>query len=253
MTDRPDTHLSAPRIERIRHDLRRRELTVADAMRLTPSMIRLTLTGQELGGFASAGFDDHLKLFVPAGEEVAMRDYTPRHYDPVLRQLIVDVVDHPGGPAADWARTAKAGDSVTIGGPRGSKVITGDITHWLLIGDESALPAIGRQIEELGPDMRVTAIVAVPSAQDEQTFEARADLAIIWVHRPAHLAHDPLPLMDAVNAADISAGTFAWIAAEATVARAMRDRLVERGLPREWTAAAGYWLHGSADSAEKAI
>jgi len=253
MTDIRDTHAPAPRIERIRHDLRRRELTVADAVRLTPSMIRLTLTGAELDGFVSAGFDDHLKLFVPSGDGMVMRDYTPRRHDPVLRQLIVDVVDHPGGPAADWARSVKVGNTATIGGPRGSKVIGGDITHWLLIGDETALPAIGRQIEELGPDMRVTAIVAVPSGRDEQTFSTRADLVVHWVHRPAHLSHDPLPLQAIVDAADIPAGTFAWIAAEANVARAMRDRLVARGLPREWTAAAGYWLHGTADSSEKAI
>ncbi len=60
-------------------------------------------------------------------------------------------------------------------------------------------------------------------------------------------------LQAAVDAAEIPPGTFAWIAAEANVARAMRDRLVDRGLPREWTAAAGYWLHGSADSPDKAL
>jgi NADPH-dependent ferric siderophore reductase len=36
------------------------------------------------------------------------------------------------------------GDAIRIGGPRGSQVIEGPIAHWLLVGDETALPAIGR-------------------------------------------------------------------------------------------------------------
>ncbi len=129
-----------PRITRQRHDLVRRSLTVARSTRLTPKMIRLALTGPELKGFTSTAPDDHFKLFVSDGQGgSAGRDYTPRAFDDDA--LIVDVFDHPGGPAADWARAARPGDTVTIGGPRGSVVIEGDIDHWLLIGDETALPA----------------------------------------------------------------------------------------------------------------
>ncbi|MDB6452830.1 siderophore-interacting protein [Falsirhodobacter sp. 20TX0035] len=238
-----------PRIDRIRHDTRRRTLTVARTERLTPHMIRLTLAGPDLEGFHSAGFDDHIKLFVPKDGGEAMRDYTPRRFGP--EGLVVDVVDHPGGPAADWARTAVAGDTLTIGGPRGSKVIGGPIDHWLLVGDETALPAIGRRIEEAPAGTAITAIVAVPSAADEQVFETKAALSIRWVHRDAAESHRAEPMMAALEAVTLPPRTFAWIAAEAGVARALRDRLVERGLPREWTAAAGYWLRGVADSAVK--
>lgn len=238
-----------PRIERIRHDTRRRTLTIARTDRLTPHMIRLTLTGPDLEGFVSAGFDDHIKLFIPQEGGEAMRDYTPRRFGP--EGLTVDVVDHPGGPAADWARAAVAGDAVTIGGPRGSRVIDGPIHHWLLIGDETALPAIGRKIEEAPAGCAITAVVAVPSAADEQVFETAAAVSLHWVHRDAAEAHRPEPMMTALEGIALPDRTFAWVAAEAGVARALRDRLVERGLPRAWTAAAGYWLRGVADTAVK--
>lgn len=242
-----------PTITRQRHETRRRELTVLATERLTPVMIRLTLSGPELDGFISTGFDDHLKLIVPDGAEPAMRDYTPRRHDPAARTLTVDVVDHPGGPAADWARQCRPGDRATIGGPRGSKIIGGDIAHWLLIGDETALPAIGRQIEESGPGIRITAIIAVPGAQDEQVFRTAADLTVHWVHRPLTEAHDPAPLLAALDGVDLPSRTFAWIAAEADAARALRDRLLERGHPLTWLAAAGYWTRGAADTAVKSL
>lgn len=105
----------APRIIRQRHDLVRRTLSVTRAERLTPRMIRLALSGPELQGFVSGAPDDHFKLFVPdAGGESVGRDYTPRHNDG--QELIVDVYDHPGGPAADWARDVRVGDTAHIGG-----------------------------------------------------------------------------------------------------------------------------------------
>lgn len=253
MIDKTPMPDDAPQITRIRHETRRRDLEIVEIKRLTPCMIRLTVAGPELEGFASAGFDDHIKLFVPDGAEGAMRDYTPRHYDAALGQLVIDVVDHVGGPAADWARTASVGDRAIIGGPRGSKVIGGNIDHWVLIGDETALPAIGRQIEALPHGTRVTAIIAVPSAADEQRFESQADVSLRWIHRPMAMSHDCSVFDDAIYEADLPTGTFAWIAAEANVARAVRDRLLARGLPLSWLTAAGYWLHGSADGAVKPL
>ena len=72
-----------PRIDRQRHETRRRTLTVQAREQITPNMLRLTLGGPELEGFVSAAPDDHIKVFAPdeTGATV-MRDYTPRRYDP---------------------------------------------------------------------------------------------------------------------------------------------------------------------------
>ncbi|GHF72721.1 siderophore-interacting protein [Seohaeicola zhoushanensis] len=253
MTDQ-STDIAHPEIRRMRHELKRRSLTVERVERLTPHMIRVHLTGADLAGFVSAAFDDHLKVFLPRdGAEPDRRDYTPRRYDAAANRLLLDFVDHDAGPAAEWARGAQAGDTLEIAGPRGSAVIAGDIAQWLLIGDETALPAIGRQVEELRQGPRVTSIVAVPGPADEQRFESAAEHRALWLHRPAAQATDPAPYLAALDGIDIAPGTFVWIAAEAGVARAIRDHLTARGHPLSWLKAAGYWIAGQADASDKSL
>ena len=250
----PAAEDAPPQIRRIRHELRRRSLTVADTVQLSPHMIRLTLTGADLADFVSLGADDHLKVILPqAGPEEARRDYTPRRFDPALHELVLDFVDHPGGPAADFARELRVGDSVTVAGPRGSAVVEGDIAHWLLIGDETALPAIGRRIEDLPAGTAVTSLVAVPGTADEQALSTAADWRGIWVHRPLSAAADPGPLLAALAGIDLPARCYVWLAAEAGVARALRDALLTRGHPKTWMKASGYWTAGRADASEKTL
>jgi NADPH-dependent ferric siderophore reductase len=247
-----DQTADAPRIVRTRHALRRRSLTVAASEKLTPHMIRLTLQGADLHDFTSTAPDDHMKLILQGdGDSPQMRDYTPRRFS--ASELVVDVVDHPGGPAADWARDAAVGDSITIGGPRGSQRIEGDIAHWLLIGDETALPAIGRWIEELPDGARVTSIVGVPDATDEQTLDTAADWQAHWLHRPLKQAIDPAPYLAALDAMTVPPRTFVWVAAEAQVARAIRTHLLDNGHDKQWIKASGYWVAGQADASDKAI
>lgn len=239
-------------IIRHRHETRRRRLTVAEKIHLTPAMIRIVLTGEELADFVSLGADDHIKLFLPAGDgdRQEKRDYTPRAYDRDARRLTIDFAVHEAGPATRWAIAAQTGDEIEIGGPRGSAVVSPTFDWWLLIGDETALPAIGRRIEELPAGVEVISVVAVASAEEEQTLTTAARLSAIWVHRPNNQADDPTALLSALRNIALPEGDgFVWIAAETTVARAVRDYLsAERGHPREWTKAAGYWRKGEADS-----
>jgi len=240
-----------PKIERIRHELRRRNLTVLSVAALTPNMIRITLGGDEMEGFTSLSAGDHVKLFVPDGEGgVAMRDYTPRRYDPETRTLVLDFVVHEAGPATQWALGARPGDAVQIGGPRGSQVITGAIAAWLLIGDETALPSIGRRIEEMSAGVPVTSVVAVPGVRDEQSFETVAALTTHWIHRED--ATDAAAIIGRLRDIPIEPGTFVWLAAEGSVAKAVRSYLVEeRKHPLTWLKASGYWVKGKADTTEK--
>ncbi|PYE85085.1 siderophore-interacting protein [Pseudoroseicyclus aestuarii] len=243
-----------PTIRRERHELKRRHLTVTQVQRLSPAMIRVTLQGAEMADFPSPAFDDHCKLVLPqaAGEPV-LREYTPRRVDRAAGRLVLDFVDHDGGPAADWARMAGPGDALTVAGPRGSQVIEGEVGSWLLIGDETALPAIGRFIEEAAAGTKVTALVAVTGPEDEQLFDTKADLDLRWLHRPLEAAADPAPLLAATGTLAPEEGRFAWIAAEAGVARALREALLEAGQPLQWMKAAGYWTQGKADTSDKAI
>ncbi len=66
---------------------------------------------------------------------------------PTLGSFVVDFVIHDDGPATNWAATAKVGSVLGVAGPRGSSVISTDgIGLHLLIGDETALPAIARSL-----------------------------------------------------------------------------------------------------------
>ncbi|MDE1994959.1 MAG: siderophore-interacting protein [Rhizobiaceae bacterium] len=244
--------VGTPSIERVRHELKRRSLTVRDVAKLTPGMLRIHFTSDDLGDFVSAAPDDHIKVFVPGDNDtIERRDYTPRRFDTAERTLAIDFAVHDAGPITQWATAARPGDTLDIGGPRGSAVISG-VERWLLIGDETALPAIGRRIEESTSGMQITSITAVTSAEDEQSFDTKADLTCLWAHRPLSEATDASALLALVKSVDLPTGTFVWVAAEASVTRAIRAYLVEeRGYPLSWIKASGYWVKGKSDATEK--
>lgn len=240
-------------IVRVMHELRRRTLTVARTERLTPHMQRVTLTGPELEGFHSPSADDHVKIFLDGPSAVIGRDYTPRRYDEAARELTLDFALHDAGPATAWARETTPGRTILVGGPRGSTLVPADFDWWLLLGDETALPAIGRRIEELPAGARVTSIVAVPGPEDEQRFDTAADHRAVWVHRTVGAASDAAPLLAALAGEALPAGDgFIWIAAESGVARTLRQHVLETMRhPLPWTKVAGYWTRGKADASEK--
>ena len=144
------TETSPSRVQRVRHDIKRRHVQVLRVDTLSPHLRSITFGGDELADFVSASFDDHVKLMFDAqgNQEPVRRDYTPRHHDAARRELTLEFVLHGEGPAAAWAAQAAPGQQVSIGGPRGSLIIPLDYDWHLLVGDETALPAITRRLEE---------------------------------------------------------------------------------------------------------
>jgi NADPH-dependent ferric siderophore reductase len=241
-------------IKRIRHELRQRRLTVLRVIALGPHMHRIVFGGDDLADFTSLSPDDHVKLFFPTvsgGAEA--RDYTPRHYDPQLGNLTIDFALHEAGPATHWARNARIGEQLVIGGPKGSVIIPDVYDWWLLIGDETALPSIGRRVEETPSHRQVMTLVAVQGPEDEQQWKAQCPVQSYWVHRSADQADQPDILAKVLRSLPLPPGKgFVWIAAEARVARALRDLMTqERGHSVTALKAAGYWVSGQADSHDK--
>jgi NADPH-dependent ferric siderophore reductase len=263
-----------PRVERVRHELKRRKLTVARVERLPPRMVRIVLTGEELRGFWSPGFDDHVKLFFPIADRTgttaitsdpsipapvggaagAMRDFTPRRFDAETGELWIDFFLHEGGPAAAWAAQARAGQFLEIGGPKGSAVVAADgIDAHVLIGDETALPAINRRLEELPSSARTLVVVELDAGAERPLLVNRAAMDVAWVARnedggpPAH------EIIAALRKLTFPPGRcYVWIAAESRSARAIRGHLCgERRLDRKWIKAAGYWQRGSAGTHDR--
>ncbi|MGO4395599.1 siderophore-interacting protein [Variovorax sp. M-6] len=252
---------------RVRHDLRFRKLQVQTVQRLTPHLIRITLGGDELAGFTSPGFDDHAKLFFPdtatgrltvptvgpegpvwpAGPKPTMRDYTPRRHDPVAGTLEIDFALHDAGPATQWAEAARPGDVVGVGGPRGSFLIPTAFDWHLLIGDDTALPAIYRRLAELPPGARAVVLAEVDSEADEIAFDTKASLSLRWVHRHGAEPGAGTALLDALRQLALPQGDFhAWVACESVAAKSIRAHLVaERGAHPKWVKASGYWRRGA--------
>ncbi len=248
--------MSRHQITRMRHDTRRRTLTLAAIEALGEHMRRLVFTAPELHDFVSAAADDHIKLFFASDSgETVMRDFTPRRFDTAQGTLTIDFALHEAGPATQWARKAQIGDTLDIGGPRGSAVVPDDFDWYLLIGDESALPAIGRRVEELRAGVPVITLGVVNGAADEQHFAARAAWTGHWVHRAGTGADDASLLLDALAKLTLPGGEgFVWIAAETGVANALRAHVQDTlGHPREWIKASGYWTRGLADASDKSL
>ena len=236
-------------ITRVRHELRRRTLTVDRIEDVAPQMRRIHFTSPELDDFPSVGFDDHVKMFIPGtagpGERGTMRDFTPRRFDKAAGTIALDYALHDAGPAVAWAVAAKVGDTLEIGGPRGSAIVPDDFDWYWLIGDEIALPAIGRRLEELRDGVPVTSVVLVDSAAEAQTITTRTDWSSHWVVRDG--GDEAALLIAALADVPLSPGVgFIWIAAEAGAARAVRAAIEARGHPRQWLKASGYWQRGDA-------
>jgi NADPH-dependent ferric siderophore reductase len=237
------------RILRTRQETRRRTLVVSGVERVTPAMARITFTAPDLADFDSPGHDDHVKLFFPGatdGSETLKRDYTPRMFDAARRCLVIDFALHDSGPATNWARTATVGDSLEIGGPRGSTLVTDDFDWYLLIGDETALPAIGRRVEELRPGVPVKTIIAIDDRAEVQNFATKADWHALWVERRIEGENDADSLIRVLENLQLPEGDgFVWIGAEAEVARTLRRHMLEARCHRPaWIKAAGYWVRG---------
>jgi NADPH-dependent ferric siderophore reductase len=247
-------------------------------------------------------------LGMPDDERSPMRTYTIREVrstgDEV--QLVTDFVVHePGrsdvddlGPACRWALSAAPGDVVHIVGPHrlaaiygGTEFDPGPLRDLLVIGDETALPAIARILADVAPGFTGHVFVEVPSAADivdlprhdlvDVTWlvrggqrQGRALVRAVRAHLGLSLAGLDAPLPEVSSELDVevwetprysSAGeelsnptpgataspdladTYAWIAGESWLVKAMRRALVtELGMERDRVAFMGYWREGVA-------
>jgi NADPH-dependent ferric siderophore reductase len=248
-------------IHRVSHEIKRRKLEVLRVTDITPRMRRVTLHGPDLTGFISLGTDDHVKLlfattpeeqaaldtFMPGpngqGPKPAMRDYTPRRYDAASGELDIDFVLHGDGPAATWAAQAQPGQFLHIAGPRGSMIVPDMFDSYLLIGDETALPAIARRLEELAANRRALVVVEIEDNAERQALKSKAQVEVIWVLRGEQ------DLLEATRQLTLPEGDlYAWVATESALSRKVRRILLDEfKLDEAAVKAAGYWRLDDSD------
>ncbi|MEU4164964.1 siderophore-interacting protein [Actinoplanes sp. NPDC026670] len=256
------------------HTIALRELEVARVVDVTPGMRRVTLTGDQLGSFAgsdgttfpefaSSGFDDSVRLIFPypgenepvvpvyrdgkfrwpADPPALWRVYTVRRYDAQARELDIDFVKHGVGVATTWAYRAKPGDRLHVGGPSVSSGRPEGYDWFLVVGDDTAIPAIGRLLEELPDETPADVYIEVAEEAHRTDLPARPGVEVTWIVRNgAAPATQPLLLQAVREAGRRDGAMFAWLAGEQSVVRDLRRYLVEeRGVDKSDIDFTGYW------------
>jgi NADPH-dependent ferric siderophore reductase len=300
------------------------EVEVTSVERLSPTFVRVELGGDALADFGVDGklYDQRIKLVfpnadgdlpsfegadeswfatwldIPAEERGHMRTYTIREVRGSGRQtrFVVDFVLHledgATGPGSAWAASAAVGDRLVTMAPRrgvpfgGIEFSPGFARSVLLVGDETAVPAISSILADIPAGTRGTAFLEVPVAEDVLDVACPTGMEVVWLPRGdaplgerltgAVLAHlgepvagvdepgpdevdpdlwetptysssgEPLDVAAVTVGHDLD-GIYAWIAGESAVVTGLRRHLVnELGMDRRQVAFMGYWRRGVA-------
>ncbi|MFG6445341.1 siderophore-interacting protein [Microbacterium sp. P07] len=247
-------------------------LEVVETTWLTPGLVRVTLGGDQLADFPDRpDADKYAKLFFPpAGstlrppfdlaalrDEVAfdalptVRTYTIRAVDLDRGTMHIDFVVHGDtGVAGPWAATAKPGDTLTMSAPGGGFSPDATADHIVLIGDESAVPAISAALEAIPVGTAATAMLEARSAAHRVDLP-RSSADVVWIDED----HDApgARLVEAVAGWEWPTGRVQVFAhGERGAMKALRPLFVERGIDRADLSLSAYWAAGRTEDAFQA-
>jgi NADPH-dependent ferric siderophore reductase len=286
------------------------DLALSRRINLSPSLTRLVFSGPDVAEMNTLAPDQRVKLFFPAADgslhrlpsnqhwkaahsalpaeqRPLMRTYTIRALRREALEVDVDFVLHGvNGPASAWATHAQVGDCLQMVAP--NLAYEGDpggyewkppqgLHHVLLMGDETALPAIAGILERLAdqqPALAVEAFIEVPSQADCLPLHHSPATRLHWLPRETLRCDHGQAMRQAVREqatlaqAGVATGVkledvnldkrilweqastqnsvfHAWVAGEsATVMDIRRYLIKERGLPRDCLTLMGYWRAG---------
>ncbi|MFF1920094.1 siderophore-interacting protein [Streptomyces sp. NPDC058221] len=245
-------------------EVRRREF-------VTPGFASVTLGGPALRDFTAVGNDQAVRLFIPREGQGALRMPTvsneawiaqlmlvPKSARPWVRNLTIrrarpvdDEIDiefalHAGAPMSDWVHRTEVGDPAGIFDIGTTYRLPEHAQEQLLVGDESALPAILSILDTTPPTLATHVYVEVASAADIRPVETLAGSRIHWLSRDGQDLRPGAMALDAVRRAPLPPGRFyTWVAGESRLATAVRRHLVnDREVPKRDISFAGYWRLG---------
>jgi len=252
-----------------------REIEVSRVEAVSPTLQRIWFRGEQLATFSkdgrglppfrSEGPDDHVKFFFPSPVDGVLslptqadgtidwprnprpvaRDYTPRAYSNGDPEIAFEFVLHGHGIASTWAAQAKPGDRLHMAGPKASLLMP-DARHFVLIGDQTALPAICNWLERLPENSTADVVIWIEQDASRIAIDTRARADIRWI---VDTSTDAQAVIDAVKALPRpDADTFVWGAMESGVLRKLRAYYIEDcGLERGQIDLTAYWRRGIDD------
>ncbi|MGB0100711.1 MAG: siderophore-interacting protein [Nocardioides sp.] len=241
---------------------------------VTPALVRVVLGGDGLAGLSMpSATDSYVNVAIapdgaPYGDRFVpaeIREQHPRELWPARRRytvrdwdgarLTIDFVVHGdhgvGGP---WAANAAPGDVLVLEGPSGDYRPDPEADWHLLVGDESALPAIAASLEAVPPGRRAVVRLVCDGPDHEVALGCPGDLDLVWLHRDG-TADDVGLLARAVASLDFPSGRAqAFVHGEADEIREIRRHLlVDRGLSRADMSCSPYWRRTMTDEAWRQI
>lgn len=294
------------------------EVSALHVQRLSPTFVRVELGGPGLAEFGVDGelYDQRIKLVfpstpgalppcdaadeawfatwsdIPVEQRGHMRTYSVREvrgsgeHTRVVVDFVLHLANGASGPGSSWAAHALPGDRLLLVGPRrgapfgGIEFAPGEARRLLLVGDETAVPAVCSILTGLDAAARGTVFLEVPSGGDVLDVPCPAGVRVVWQVRNgadhgarqiaavrAHLGLRPDGGVADVRVdpdlwetpsysssgeevpADppVTRGLYAWIAGESKVVTVLRRCLVtELGMDRSQVAFMGYWRRGVA-------
>jgi NADPH-dependent ferric siderophore reductase len=259
------------RPELLIHPLVVRTVRVVAVEDLAGRVRRVRLEGEQLQAFTrnglahpafeTPGFDDHVKLIFASDGDVGSalplqhadgiewtpsetrltRDYTPHSVDPDTRAFALDFVLHGDGPAARWASDAGPGAELTFVGPKSSQVLPADATSVVMIGDETALPAIRRFLTERPVPVPARVVVLATDREATEGLPTGGADSLRREYMPEPDGEAICSLFDSVcDDHDLGERPFVWAAGEAGALVPLRRRISGR-VGRDHRSITGYW------------
>ncbi len=257
--------------------------TVTAVRRPAPHMVRLTLGGNELAWMTNGGLDQRIKLLfarsgqdeptlpadrsyatlrlMPEDQRPHVRTYTVRAHRPERCEFDVDIVLHgDAGPGSSFAGRARPGDHLAVFVPHvehphparlsGVEFRTERVfDDVVLVGDETALPAIASILDEVPAGVRVRVLIEVPEVVDTHYLRSDASDEIRWLVRGDRARGEVL--LREVRGLDL-ADPYVWIAGESRTVTTVRRTLVDEfGVDRRRITFLGYWRRDAAEDAAR--
>lgn len=244
--------------------------------RVTPSMQRVTVTGDDLHEFPFLGFDHWFRLFTQRPDQDAFRmpeldgrrwwpsflaipedvrphcaNYTVAAFRPEMAELDIDFVVHcdrdgePEGRAAIWACGARPGDELAMLDQGCIFDVPADTSAVLVVAEETGLPGVVGIAASLPRDAVGRIIQEVPTIGDVRTLDAPAGVAVTWVVRDEteHDVPGRAALAELQRHVPADDRVYAFVVGESTLATEGRRHLHRAGVPKSRITFSGFWKH----------
>lgn len=242
-----------------------REATVTQITRLSEELVRISFDCPGIRGQQLPHTDHYIKLlFVPEEADYSWpfdlaeikenyprrlhpvtRTYTFRRVDTTAGTFETDFVTHgAAGLAGPWAQQAEVGDTIAFVGPGGAWHPESDYEHFVLVGDESAAPAIAAAIENLPEGASATAYVEIADAQARFEMPTPEGVKLHWVYRDG--ATHGTALSEAVRQAGVPQQHTSWfVHGVAEMLKELRRFLfIDNSVAKADVSISGYWRIG---------